>query len=99
MCGQVNCQPVSPCINLVIADSWIFPYFTNVLYQHCVSAIKGYKQNNQPVDGACDFQFSLWDAANSGYQIGSLQTIGNVPRKSQNIYWMSQVARKPVSRH
>ena len=35
-------------------------------------------QNGEPVDGACDFQFSLWDAASAGNQIGSLQTITNV---------------------
>ena len=36
-------------------------------------------QNDEPVNGACDFQFSLWDAANAGNQIGSLQTLTNVP--------------------
>jgi hypothetical protein len=35
-------------------------------------------QNGESVNGACDFQFSLWDAATSGNQIGSLQTKNNI---------------------
>ena len=35
-------------------------------------------QNDEPVSGACDFQFSLWDAVSAGNQIGSLQTLTNV---------------------
>jgi len=35
-------------------------------------------QNGEPVNGACDFQFSLWDAVSAGNQIGSLQTLNNV---------------------
>ncbi|MFC1464963.1 MAG: hypothetical protein ACFLMY_08955 [Candidatus Brachytrichaceae bacterium NZ_4S206] len=31
-----------------------------------------------PVNGACDFQFGLWDAASGGTQIGSTQTKTNV---------------------
>ncbi len=29
------------------------------------------QQDGQPVSGACDFQFSLWDAASAGTQVGS----------------------------
>ncbi len=29
-------------------------------------------QNGEPVNGTCDFQFSLWDAANARNQIGNL---------------------------
>lgn len=29
------------------------------------------RSNNTPVSGTCDFQFSLWDAASSGSQIGA----------------------------
>ncbi len=36
-------------------------------------------QNSEPVNSACDFQFSLWNAASAGNQIGSLRTIANVP--------------------
>lgn len=36
-------------------------------------------QNGEPIDGVCDFQFSLWDEASAGNQIGSLQTLNNVP--------------------
>jgi hypothetical protein len=36
-------------------------------------------QKGEPVNGACDFQFSLWDTANAGNQIGSLQAIANIP--------------------
>lgn len=36
-------------------------------------------QNDEPVNGACDFQFSLWDAVSAGNQIASLQTLPNVP--------------------
>ena len=35
------------------------------------------KQDGNPVNGTCDFQFSLWDAADDGTQIGS-QTKTNV---------------------
>ena len=35
------------------------------------------KQGGNPVNGTCDFQFSLWDAADDGTQIGS-QTKTNV---------------------
>jgi len=31
-----------------------------------------------PVNGPCDFQFSLFDAASAGTQIGSTQTAGNI---------------------
>jgi hypothetical protein len=31
------------------------------------------------INGACDFRFSLWDAAASGAQVGSSQEITNVP--------------------
>ncbi len=33
---------------------------------------------NGPVNAACDFQFSLYDAANGGSQVGSTQTVANV---------------------
>ncbi len=36
------------------------------------------KQGGNPVNGVCDFQFSLWDAASGGAQIGSTQTAANV---------------------
>lgn len=32
-------------------------------------------QSGSPVNGTCDFRFSLWDAASLGTQIGSTQTI------------------------
>ncbi|MCX7839433.1 MAG: hypothetical protein N2559_08275, partial [Anaerolineae bacterium] len=36
------------------------------------------KSGGNPVNGACDFQFSLWDAATSGTQIGTTQTATSV---------------------
>jgi len=36
------------------------------------------KQGGSPVSGTCDFQFSLWDAASGGAQVGSTQTIAGV---------------------
>lgn len=33
---------------------------------------------NGVVNGTCDFQFSLFDAANGGSQVGSIQTVANV---------------------
>jgi hypothetical protein len=36
------------------------------------------KNANGPVTGACDFQFSLWDANSAGVQVGSTQTIAGV---------------------
>ena len=36
------------------------------------------KQNGNPVNGPCDCEFSLWDAASGGAQIGSTQTQTNV---------------------
>jgi hypothetical protein len=36
-------------------------------------------QNDQPVNDACDFQFSLWDAATDGNPISSLLTIDSAP--------------------
>jgi len=35
-------------------------------------------KNGSPVAGACDFQFSLWDAASGGTQVGSTLTIASV---------------------
>jgi hypothetical protein len=35
-------------------------------------------KDGNAITGACDFQFSLWDAASDGDQVGSTQTIGNV---------------------
>lgn len=32
------------------------------------------QDGDTPIDGVCDFQFSLWDALSSGTQIGSTQT-------------------------
>lgn len=32
------------------------------------------QQNDSPVSGNCDFQFSLWDAASGGAQVGTTQT-------------------------
>ncbi len=37
------------------------------------------KKNGQPVDAACSFQFSLWDAASGGVQTGATQAVDNVP--------------------
>jgi len=34
--------------------------------------------SGNPTPGPCDFQFSLWDAASSGAQVGSTQTKTNV---------------------
>lgn len=36
-------------------------------------------RDGQPVNGNCDFQFQLWDAASAGTQIGTTQTLTNVP--------------------
>ncbi len=36
------------------------------------------KQDSNPVNGNCDFQFSLWDAVSGGAQIGATQTRINV---------------------
>jgi hypothetical protein len=36
------------------------------------------RQGGNPVNGTCDFQFSLWDAASGGAQIGTTQTATNV---------------------
>lgn len=35
-------------------------------------------QGGTPVTGTCDFQFSLWDAASGGTQVGSTQSLNNV---------------------
>ncbi len=35
-------------------------------------------KNNTPVNGTCDFQFSLWDAASGGSQVGSTVTKSGV---------------------
>ena len=37
------------------------------------------EKNSQPVNAACSFQFSLWDALNGGAQQGSTQTQNNIP--------------------
>ena len=37
------------------------------------------KQNGQAVDGNCDFQFGLWDAASDGAQINSILEVANLP--------------------
>lgn len=36
------------------------------------------KKDGAPHNGACDFQFSLWDAASGGAQVGTTQTKSNV---------------------
>jgi hypothetical protein len=36
------------------------------------------KNANGPVTGVCDFQFSLWDAASAGVQVGATQSIAAV---------------------
>jgi hypothetical protein len=36
------------------------------------------KQSGNPVNGTCDFQFGLWNAASGGTQIGTTQTKTNV---------------------
>ncbi|MBC7234032.1 MAG: hypothetical protein H5T68_12415 [Chloroflexi bacterium] len=36
-------------------------------------------RDGSPVNGNCDFQFQLWDAASGGTQVGSTQTLTNVP--------------------
>ncbi len=36
------------------------------------------KSGGSPVNGTCDFQFSLWDAASGGAQVGTTQTKTNV---------------------
>jgi hypothetical protein len=36
------------------------------------------KNANGPVNGTCDFQFSLWDAASAGAQVGATQTLAGV---------------------
>ncbi len=36
------------------------------------------KSGGEPVNGACDFQFSLWDASSGGLQVGGTQTKSNV---------------------
>jgi len=36
------------------------------------------KQGGNPVNGNCDFQFSLWDAGSGGTQVGTTQTKTNV---------------------
>jgi len=35
-------------------------------------------KNDNPVNGTCDFQFSLWDAASGGTQVGSTQSANGV---------------------
>lgn len=37
------------------------------------------KKNGQPVNTACSFQFSLWDAVSGGVQAGATQAVDNVP--------------------
>ena len=37
------------------------------------------RQDGQPVDGNCDFEFSLWDAASVGTRIGSMLPVNNLP--------------------
>ena len=36
------------------------------------------KNANGPVNGICDFQFSLWDADSAGAQVGATQTVAGV---------------------
>ena len=36
------------------------------------------KSSNNPVNGTCDFQFSLYDAVSGGAQVGAMQTIPTV---------------------
>jgi len=36
------------------------------------------KSNGSPVDGPCDFQFGLWDAASTGTQVGVTQTVSTI---------------------
>lgn len=36
------------------------------------------RQGGSPVNGTCDFQFSLWNAASGGTQVGGTQTRSNV---------------------
>jgi hypothetical protein len=36
------------------------------------------RQGGNPVNGACDFQFSLWNAGSGGVQVGTTQTKTNV---------------------
>jgi hypothetical protein len=35
------------------------------------------RNSGNPVNGACDFQFSLWDALNGGTQIGATRVVNN----------------------
>lgn len=37
------------------------------------------KQDGAPVNGTCDFQFSLWDSPEGGAQLGNTQALDNVP--------------------
>ncbi len=37
------------------------------------------KQDGAPVNGTCDFQFSIWDSPEGGTQFGNTQTLDNVP--------------------
>ena len=37
------------------------------------------QKDGVPVNGTCDLQFSLWDAASDGTQVGTTQEKGNVP--------------------
>lgn len=37
------------------------------------------KKYGNPVNGACDFRFSLWDAASGGTQVGPTQYMASVP--------------------
>jgi len=42
------------------------------------------KQGGNPVNGTCDFQFSLWDAASGGAQVGSTLTKSSVTLDAGN---------------
>ncbi len=42
------------------------------------------KQGGNPVNGTCDFQFSLWDAGSGGTQVGSTLTMSSVTLDNGN---------------
>jgi hypothetical protein len=65
MAGAQGVNPLSP-------NGLQTPLGTAFTYQGELRTTSG------PVSGTCDFQFSLWDALDSGAQVGVTQTVNGV---------------------